>query len=82
MLPAIVFTKTSKLADDLAKSVITVLRDKQSLAERSLVGDKSDDKILKNLNRQLKKMEREPTQYEMEIFEIKEKIYDLENFIP
>ena len=79
MLPAIVFTKSTKFADDLAKAVITVLKDKQELAERNMLHDKSNDKKIKILKRQLKKMKHDPGIYEREIFLTEEKIYDLEN---
>ena len=79
MLPAIIFTKSDKFADNLAKSVITALRDKQLLAERSMVRDKPVEKEIEILNRQLKKMERDPQRYALQINKIKEKIYDLEN---
>ena len=79
MLPVIVFTKSDKFADNLAKAVIKALKDKQLLAEKSMVRDKTVDGKIEILRKQLKKMERDPERYAIEINDNKEKIYDLEN---
>ena len=79
MLPAIVFTKSYKFADDLLKSLVTALRDKQILAERTFNYDNSVDKKIKKIRCEIQRLSRLRKVDDAEIYALNEKIYDLEN---
>jgi hypothetical protein len=77
MLPAIVFTKNYHFADDLAKALVTSLKDNERMAQKQ--NDKNADKCNKKEIKILQKQLKDPKLDEIEKSQIRDKIFDLEN---